>query len=56
MPEQFVFRDLRDLLAKANEEKSGDQLAGSPRARSANAWPRNASSPIFPSRKSSGNL
>ena len=27
-PEQFVFRDLRDLLAKANEEKSGDQLAG----------------------------
>ncbi len=28
MAEQFVFRDLRDLLAKANEEKSGDQLAG----------------------------
>jgi len=28
MPEQFIFRDLRDLLAKANEEKSGDQLAG----------------------------
>src|SRR6202162_2339041 len=28
MPEQFVFRELRDLLAKANEEKSGDQLAG----------------------------
>ena len=28
MPEHFVFRDLRDLLAKANEEKSGDQLAG----------------------------
>lgn len=28
MPEQFVFRDLLDLLAKANEEKSGDQLAG----------------------------
>ena len=28
MPEQFVFRDLRELLAKANEEKSGDQLAG----------------------------
>src|SRR5580692_2297643 len=28
MPEQFRFRDLRDLLAKANEEKSGDQLAG----------------------------
>ena len=28
MPEQFSFRDLRDLLAKANEEKSGDQLAG----------------------------
>jgi ethanolamine ammonia-lyase large subunit len=27
MPEQFAFRDLRDLLAKANEEKSGDQLA-----------------------------
>src|ERR1700722_20411179 len=28
MPEQFRFRDLRDLLAKANKEKSGDQLAG----------------------------
>jgi ethanolamine ammonia-lyase large subunit len=28
MSEQFVFRDLRDLLAKANEEKSGDRLAG----------------------------
>src|SRR5690348_12106813 len=28
MNEHFVFRDLRDLLAKANEEKSGDQLAG----------------------------
>src|SRR5579863_3058879 len=28
MPEHFAFRDLRDLLAKANEEKSGDQLAG----------------------------
>jgi ethanolamine ammonia-lyase large subunit len=26
--ERFVFSDLRDLLAKANEEKSGDQLAG----------------------------
>jgi ethanolamine ammonia-lyase large subunit len=28
MAEQFRFRDLRELLAKANEEKSGDQLAG----------------------------
>jgi len=28
MPEHFVFRDLRELLAKANEEKSGDHLAG----------------------------
>lgn len=28
MSEQFSFRDLRELLAKANEEKSGDQLAG----------------------------
>jgi ethanolamine ammonia-lyase large subunit len=26
--ERFVFRDLVDLFAKANEEKSGDQLAG----------------------------
>ncbi len=26
--ERFVFPDLRDLLAKANEEKSGDRLAG----------------------------
>lgn len=28
MPESFSFRDLRELFAKANEEKSGDQLAG----------------------------
>src|SRR5579863_1564520 len=28
MPEAFAFRDLRELFAKANEEKSGDQLAG----------------------------
>ena len=28
MSEQFVFADLRELFAKANEEKSGDQLAG----------------------------
>jgi ethanolamine ammonia-lyase large subunit len=28
MSEQFAFRDLRELFAKANEEKSGDQLAG----------------------------
>jgi len=28
MPEQFPFSDLRELFAKANEEKSGDQLAG----------------------------
>ncbi len=28
MSEQFAFSDLRDLFAKANEEKSGDQLAG----------------------------
>src|SRR5271154_4905896 len=28
MPERFVFSGLRDLFAKANEEKSGDQLAG----------------------------
>ncbi len=26
--ERFAFADLRELLAKANEEKSGDQLAG----------------------------
>src|SRR5947207_1546667 len=26
--ERFVFADLRELLAKANETKSGDQLAG----------------------------
>ncbi len=26
--ERFTFADLRDVLAKANEEKSGDQLAG----------------------------
>ena len=28
MSEGFSFRDLRELFAKANEEKSGDQLAG----------------------------
>src|SRR5215472_18615906 len=28
MHERFHFSDLRELLAKANEEKSGDQLAG----------------------------
>src|SRR5215472_8961773 len=28
MSEHFVFSHLRDLFAKANEEKSGDQLAG----------------------------
>ena len=26
--ERFTFADLRELLAKANEEKSGDELAG----------------------------
>src|SRR5438067_13305972 len=26
--ERFVFTDLRELFAKANEEKSGDHLAG----------------------------
>jgi ethanolamine ammonia-lyase large subunit len=28
MPERFLFSDLRELFAKANEQKSGDQLAG----------------------------
>src|SRR5580692_8887855 len=28
MTERFVFSDLREMFAKANEEKSGDQLAG----------------------------
>jgi ethanolamine ammonia-lyase large subunit len=28
MPQAFSFSDLRELFAKANEEKSGDQLAG----------------------------
>jgi ethanolamine ammonia-lyase large subunit len=28
MTERFAFSDLRELFAKANEEKSGDQLAG----------------------------
>src|ERR1700683_3657206 len=28
MPGRFVFSDLRELFAKANEEKSGDCLAG----------------------------
>jgi ethanolamine ammonia-lyase large subunit len=28
MPENYIFTDLRELFAKANEEKSGDRLAG----------------------------
>src|SRR5579862_2521801 len=28
MSERFSFSDLREVFAKANEEKSGDQLAG----------------------------
>ena len=40
--ERFVFRDIRDVLAKANEEKSGDALAGlaasSERERVAAKW------------------
>ncbi|PYX93837.1 MAG: ethanolamine ammonia lyase large subunit, partial [Acidobacteria bacterium] len=28
MSERFIFPDLRELFAKANEEKSGDQLGG----------------------------
>jgi ethanolamine ammonia-lyase large subunit len=28
VPERFTFSDFRELFAKANEEKSGDQLAG----------------------------
>ena len=28
MLRQFAFSDLRELFAKANEEKSGDRLAG----------------------------
>lgn len=40
--ESFAFADLRELLAKANEEKSGDQLAGltatSARERVAAKW------------------
>jgi ethanolamine ammonia-lyase large subunit len=28
MAERFQFRDIRELFAKANEEKSGNQLAG----------------------------
>ena len=35
--ERFTFADLRDLFAKANERKSGDELAGIAAA-SAN-WP-----------------
>ena len=27
-PARFAFSDLREIFAKANEEKSGDQLAG----------------------------
>ena len=38
--ERFRFADLREVFAKANEEKSGDQLAGAGRARpSASASP-----------------
>src|SRR5256885_14076866 len=51
MPEHVTFPDLRKLFAKANEEKSGDQLAGlaagSERERVA---PRSFSDNIFGSR------
>ena len=40
--ETFAFADLRELLAKANEEKSGDQLAGLAAALRARAGRRQA--------------
>ena len=36
--ESFAFADLRELLAKANEEKSGDQLAGLAAANARERW------------------
>ena len=45
--ETFVFADLRELFGRANEEKSGDQLAGvaaKPRA-APNSWPEPSAFP-----------
>lgn len=36
--ERFDFADLRELFAKANEEKSGDQLAGVAARSERGAW------------------
>ena len=45
--ERFRFADLREVFAKANEEKSGDQLAMIAAHRpSASEWPRSAFWPI----------
>ena len=41
----YRFRDLKQVLAKANEEKSGDRLAGSRPTASPNGWRPSASSP-----------
>ena len=44
--ERFAFADLREVFARANEEKSGDQLAGHRRApASASASPPSSPSP-----------
>ena len=39
MHKSFQFRDLADLFAKANEEKSGDQLAGLAAQSEQERWP-----------------
>ena len=50
--ESFAFADLRELLAKANEEKSGDQLAGLAAGSELNAWPRSSRWPTSRSARS----
>ncbi len=54
MPEQFSFNDLRELFAKANEEKSGDRLAGIAADRNAKGSRQNVNSRICRSMKSCG--
>ena len=36
----YSFRDVRDVMGKANEEKSGDQLCGVAAQTRRSVWPR----------------
>ena len=45
---RYEFRDIKDLLAKANEEKSGDRLAGIAASLPPSGWRPSSSSPKSP--------